>query len=443
MVGETGPVELGSNGSRAVLHVDMDAFYVSVELRRRPDLLGQPVVVGGTGDRGVVAAASYEARRYGIFSAMSSVVARRRCPHAVFLPGDHDLYAQVSSEVHEIFNRVTPLVEPLALDEAFLDVTGSLRLLGPARTISDLIRRQVADELGLPCSVGGASNKFIAKLASKAAKPRARPDRVEPGPGVVLVAPGSELEFLHPLPVSSLWGVGPATLQRLERFGVRTVGDLARIDVQALTSALGKAHGRHLHDLSWGRDSRPVEADREMKSIGHEETFSHDRHTHDELIREAVRLSDAVSSRLRASGTGARTVSLKVRFSDFVTITRSRSVEAPITTAQAILEIVDPLLAAIDVSVGVRLLGVSVSGFAVPSEQLSFDDMIEGGQARQDWIAASGTIDAIRERFGTAAIGPASAVTSTGLKVVRRGAQQWGPEAPPQVDEQTPPDQRA
>jgi DNA polymerase-4 len=434
------PPELGSDGTRAVLHVDMDAFYVSVELRRRPELRGRPVVVGGTGQRGVVAAASYEARRFGVYSAMSSVVARRRCPDAVFLPGDHELYAQVSRDVHAIFHSVTPFVEPLALDEAFLDVTGAIRLFGSARAIADHVRARVADELALPCSVGGATNKFLAKLASKGAKPRVSPQRVDPGPGVLLVAPGTELEFLHPLPVKALWGVGPATLQRLERFGVRTVGDLARLDPSALIAALGAAQGRHLHELAWARDSRPVEPNREAKSIGHEETFSRDRFTHDELHREAVRLADAVSTRLRSAGTGARTITIKVRFSDFVTITRSRSVASPITTAKAIVEIADALLTAIDVGVGVRLFGISASGLGPVVEQLSLDDLggdLTAGRAetdRSDWVTASGAIDAIRERFGTGAIGPASTVSRNGLRIVRAGAQQWGPDQAPPAD---------
>jgi DNA polymerase IV len=433
---------LGADGTRAILHVDMDAFYVSVELRRRPELRGKPVVVGGTGNRGVVAAASYEARRYGVFSAMPSSTARRKCPNAIFLPGDHDLYASVSRDVHEIFRSVTPLIEPLALDEAFLDVTGSIRLFGSAHRIADMVRARVSDELDLVCSVGGGTSKFIAKLASKRAKPRITDAGVQPGQGVLLVPPGQELAFLHPLPVGALWGVGPATLERLQRFGVTTVADLAELDLATLVSAVGQSHGRHLHDLAWAHDDRPVEVDREAKSIGHEETFGHDRHTHDELMREAVRLADGVSSRLRAAGTGARTVTLKVRFNDFVTITRSTTLPSPVSTARALLEAVEPLLRRIDVGPGVRLLGISTSGFGEPAEQLSLDDLLRGEPSvAHDWEAASGTIDAIRARFGATSIGPASAVSAEGIRVVRQGAQQWGPTSNPdqQPDQQPRP----
>ena len=423
--------------TRTILHVDMDAFYVSVELRRRPDLLGRPVVVGGTGPRGVIAAAAYEARRFGVFSAMPSSRARRLCPQAVFLPGDHELYARVSTQVHEIFQSVTPLIEPLALDEAFLDVTGSVRLFGDGVQIAMLLRREVRARLELDCSVGVAPNKFLAKLASKAAKPIALPDRVLPGPGVVEVRPGDELAFLHPLPVKALWGVGPATLERLARLGVKTVGDLAELDEAAIVAAVGKSHGRHLHELSWARDDRPVEVDRGMKSISHEETFSTDRHTRDELVRELVRLADGVATRLRAHGTGARTLSLKVRFAGFHTITRSTTVPSPVHTAHAIIAAVEPLLDAVDPSPGVRLLGVSASNFGTPAEQLSLDELLApldrpAPATTDEWRAAEETVDAIRTRFGTSAIGPASAVSNGALRLVRKGAQQWGPDHEPE-----------
>lgn len=417
------------DGARTILHVDMDAFYVSVELRRRPDLRGKPVVVGGTGPRGVIAAASYEARRFGVFSAMPSSTARRLCPHAVFLPGDHELYSQVSAQVHEIFHTTTPLVEPLALDEAFLDVTGSVRLLGEGVEIAHYLRHEVWSRLELRCSVGVAPNKFIAKLASKAAKPVAKPDGVSEGAGVVEVAPGAELEFLHPLPVKALWGVGPATLEKLMRIGVRTVRDLSELDERTLMAAVGKAHGQHLHRLSWAIDDRPVEVDRELKSIGHEETFASDRHTHDELRRELVRLADGVAGRMRARNTGARTFALKVRFAGFHTITRSITLPSPVDTAHAIIAAVTPLLAAVDPTPGVRLLGVSASNFGEAAEQLSLDAFLDDAPAAPgEWQAAEQTVDAIRERFGSAAIGPASAVSRKGLRLVRKGAQQWGPD---------------
>ncbi len=444
---------LGDGGGRAILHVDMDAFYVSVELRSRPELRGKPVVVGGTGRRGVVAAASYEARRYGVHSAMSSVTARRRCPHAVFLPGDHALYTRVSTQVHEIFEAVTPLVEPLALDEAFLDVTGALRALGPAHTIGNGIRRRVHDELGIECSVGGATTKFLAKLASKAAKPRIVGGEIRPGAGVVLVPPGRELDFLHPLPVQALWGVGPTTLERLQRLGVRTVRDLADLPVTTLVHTLGQAQGRHLHDLAWAVDDRPVEAAREVKSIGHEETFASDRFTFDELHAELVRLADAVSARLRAHGTGARTVTVKLKFADFTLVSRAHTLPSPVATTAAILAAADELLAAIDLRQGVRLLGVSVSNFGEPAEQLSFEALLQpapsaapspgataaaAAAAAADWTTATDAIDAIRERFGVAAIGPASTLSPTGLRQARRGAQQWGPDHDPDGGRRSP-----
>lgn len=414
--------------TRTILHVDMDAFYVSVELLRRPELRGKPVVVGGTGDRGVVAAASYEARRFGVFSAMPASTARRLCPHAVFLPGDHPRYAEVSGEVFEIFREFTPLVEGLSLDEAFLDVTGALRLLGDGIAIGHRIRERVLAGTGLTCSVGCAPNKFLAKLASEFAKPRASSIGVEPGLGVFCVEPGNEIPFLHALPVQSLWGVGPATLERLGRLGVVTVGDLAALGTDVLVGAIGRAHGMHLSALARGEDDRPVEPDRATKSIGHEETFARDLFTREEVWREVVRLADGVAGRLRGAGVGARTVHLKIRFATFATITRSVTLGGAVNTGPALCGAVAPLLDAIDVGVGVRLVGVSGSNLGPPSEQLSLFDEFSDEPSPEAWDSASAALDDIRSRFGTGAIGPASAMRDGAVRPVRTGEQQWGPD---------------
>ncbi len=420
---ETDAGSAASQTSRTILHVDMDAFFVSVELLRRPELRGRPVVVGGTGSRGVVAAASYEARAYGVFSAMPSARARRLCPHAVFLPGDHAHYGTVSERVMEIFRSFTPLVEPISLDEAFLDVTGARCAQGDGATVGHRIRDDVLAREGLTCSVGVAPSKMLAKLASEAAKPQASTDGPLPGEGVRVIAPGSELAFLHPLPARALWGVGPATLDRLERLGVRTVGDIADLPEDTLVATLGSAHGRHLAQLARGIDARPVEPDQQLKSVGHEETFAHDHHEHETLNREAVRMSDGVAWRLRRAGLAGRTVTLKVRFADFQTITRSSTLPATVDDGPAVARAALGLLAAVDPTPGVRLLGVSVSGLVTgAAQQLSFEDL--GGAS---WHEASGAVDAIRERFGDRAIGPASAVDEGGLRVPRRGEQQWGP----------------
>jgi DNA polymerase IV len=411
---------------KTILHVDMDAFFVSVELLRRPELRGRPVVVGGTGSRGVVAAASYEARAYGVFSAMPSARARRLCPHAVFLPGDHAHYGAVSERVMGIFRSFTPLVEPISLDEAFLDVTAARRAQGDGATIARRIRDEVLAREGLTCSVGVAPSKMLAKLASEAAKPGASADGPVPGEGVHVIVPGEELEFLHPLPARALWGVGPATVHRLERLGVRTIGDIADLPEDTLVATLGAAHGRHLAQLARGVDPRPVEPDQQLKSVGHEETFPHDHHEHETLSREAVRMSDGVAWRLRRAGLAGRTVTLKVRFADFQTITRSATLPTTVDEGPAVARAALTLLAGVDPTPGVRLLGVSVSGLVTGSaQQLSFEDVAGGSGA--SWHEASGAVDAIRERFGDCAIGPASAVGDHGLRVPRRGEQQWGP----------------
>jgi DNA polymerase IV len=412
----------------------MDAFFVSVELRRRPDLAGRPVVVGGTGNRGVVAAASYEARRFGVHSAMPSAVAKRRCPQAVFLPGDHALYGRVSAEVRSIFERYTPLVEPLSLDEAFLDVTGSIRLFGPAPQIAASIREDVRRELELNCSVGVATNKFLAKLASVEAKPRATPAAIEPGLGVVVVEPGREREFLDPLPVQRLWGVGPATLDKLHRIGIRRVADFAMVDESVLAAALGAGQARHLASLARGEDDRPVEPEREAKSIGHEETYADNLTEPAQLRTHLVRLADAVATRLRQAGVGARTLTAKVRFDDgFHTITRSTTSADVVDQADEIIALLQPVLDTIDPAPGIRLLGVSASNLGEVHRQLTLDESIGGGPPHG---AKEATLDAIRQRYGSQAIGPASAVTAGRVRNVERGGQQWGPDNP---EETSPP----
>ncbi len=419
-------------GERTILHVDMDAFFASVELLRRPELRGRPVAVGGTGDRGVVAAASYEARAFGVRSAMASVRARRLCPDLVFLPGDHAHYAEVSGRIMDLFRSVTPLVEPLSLDEAFLDVTGTRRLLGPAPQVAAELRARVLDREGLTCGVGVAPNKFLAKLASEAAKPEVTAAGPRYGSGVHVVEPGGELAFLHPLPVQALWGVGPATLAKLSRFGVRSVGDLAALPVDVLTGSLGAAQGTHLHDLAWARDDRPVVPDQEAKSISHEETFATDRHDPDALRGDLVRMADSVAARLRAHAAWGRTVQLKLRYGDFTTITRSRTLPAATDRGTEIVEHAWDLLLALPVSRGVRLLGVGVSNLTheAPARQLTLEDVAgedrSGEPPAEDWDAANEVVDAIRSRFGADVIRPGRLVGSP----ERPGTRPWGPQAP-------------
>ena len=407
----------------------MDAFFAAVELLRHPELKGQPVVVGGAGGRGVVAAASYEARAFGIHSAMPGARARRLCPHAVFLPGDHAHYSDVSRRVMNIFRSMTPLVEPISLDEAFLDVSGARRLLGPAPVIAEEIRRRVFDTEGLTCSVGVARVKFLAKLASVAAKPRASAQGTVPGRGVFVVEPDAEFDFLHPLPVQSLWGVGPVTLGRLERLGVRTVGQLAAMDETTVVAALGPVQGAHLHALANAVDARAVTPEQGVKSVGHEETFARDHHSLDTLSLELLRLGDAVATRLRVAGLAGRTVSIKVRFGDFRTITRSCTIPEPTDSAHEIARLGKQLLFAVDPTPGVRLLGISVSQLGDGAvRQLTLDDLGEDRSA--EWSRAEAAIDEVRARFGVAAVGPASLIGPDGLRVARRGDQQWGPKPP-------------
>jgi DNA polymerase-4 len=436
-----------------VLHVDMDCFFAAVETLDDPSLAGRPVLVGGIGLRGVVAACSYEARSTGIRSAMPMSEARRRCPSAVVLAGRHDRYGEVSAQLHDVFDAFTPVVEPIALDEAFLDVSGSHGLFGSSIEIAHAIRQRVRDVLSLQCSVGVGRSKLIAKLASRAAKPRATPGGPQPGRGVVAVSTSEEIAFLHPRPVSDLWGVGPRTAERLGRYGIHTIAELAVLDETALCRLVGRSAAAQLHALASGLDERGVVADRAVKSIGHEETFATDRHDTAPLHREVVRLSDSVGARLRAAGVVGRTVTLKVRFGDFTTITRSRSSPAPLLSASEIAQVSARLLDAVDVSPGVRLIGVSVSSLepreSAGGRQLELlsigtpgtvEPPVGGPVARGevgpvarsevDAVARSevdSAIGAIRQRYGAAAVGPAAVVGPKGLRVKRVGDAPWGP----------------
>ncbi|GAB3693100.1 DNA polymerase IV [Actinocorallia lasiicapitis] len=385
-----------------VLHVDMDAFFVSVELLERPELRGRPVLVGGLGDRSVVSAASYEARRFGVHSAMPMSRARRMCPQAVVLPPRHEKYSAVSRKVMAIFRDVTPLVEPLALDEAFLGVAGAVKLLGRPSRIAVGIRERVERELGVTCSVGVASTKFIAKLAST----RCKPD------GLMVVPADGVLEFLHPLPIAALWGVGEKTEQSLARLGLRTVGELARVPLPTLKAKIGNASGEHLHELAWGRDPRAVTPNGPDKSIGAEETFATDIAAPEVIGRELLRLAEKVGQRLRSSGNIGRTVSVKLRKADFTTITRSRTLGEATDLSRVIYVTACELYEVSGLKgVPLRLVGVRVENLVDSADaprQLSLDSQENG------WREAEQAMDEAARRFGRGAIRPAALLRPAG-----------------------------
>jgi DNA polymerase-4 len=413
----------------------MDAFFASVEVLDDPSLAGQAVIVGGAGARGVVASCTYEARIYGVRSAMPSVRARQLCPHAIFISGRHSRYAEISGQLHRILTDITPQVEPIGLDEAFLDVAGARRVFGPPETIARDLRERVRADLSLDCAVGIGRSKMIAKLASRAAKPRVSRAGVEPGPGVVLVGPESEMEFLHGHQVESLWGVGPATAKRLHDLGVRTVGELAALPPDTLVRRVGKASGLHLAALARGEDPSPVTPNRPAKSIGHEETFSEDLVDPVELERHVLRMAESVATMLRGASSGARTVTVKVKFKDLSLQTRSHTLSRAITTGGAIGQVAAALLAGVDPGEGIRLLGVSASGLAEGAgDQLSFDlgdgrdEGLQGATSlEQSWQDVTAAVDAIRTRFGRSAVGSVAMVTEEGVQVPARRDAPWGP----------------
>jgi DNA polymerase-4 len=378
-----------------VLHVDMDAFYASVEVRRRPQLRGMPVIVGGVGGRGVVSSASYEARAFGVRSAMPSMRARALCPNGIFLAPDFEAYSHASDQVMSLFHDVTPLVEPLSLDEAFLDVAGAVRLMGSPATIAAAIRRRMADEVGLACSVGVAATKFMAKLAST----RAKPD------GLVVVPAALVLEYLHPLPVSALWGVGERTAENLQRHGLSTIGDVARASPAALKAAVGVAAAGHLGELAKGRDPRAVNPYQVEKSIGAELTYDVDVSDRNQIRRTLLALSNKVAGRMRGTGWVGRTVALKVRLTDFSTVNRSRTLPGGTDVAREIFETAWALFEAMHRGQRIRLIGVRMEGLtradATP-EQLAL------GARSHGWRDAERAIDSARAKFGRAAVRPAS-----------------------------------
>ena len=378
-----------------ILHVDMDAFYAGASLLARPDLVGTPVIIGG-GSRGVVLSATYEARAFGVTSAMPMGRARRLCPQATILTPDHELYSRISRAVMATFEDITPFVEPLSLDEAFLDVSGAVRLMGSPATIAQTIRDTVADEQGITCSVGVASSKFVAKLASSLAKPD----------GMLVVPAAEVVTFVQQLPVAALWGVGDKTEESLARLGLKTVADIAHTPRETLIRGLGQATGSHLHDLAWGRDPRSVEPIRRERSIGNERTYDHDVDDPGVVHRTLLGLSDKVAARLRSAGLVGRTVSIKVRFADFTTISRSRSLRDPTDVSRDIAALARELYDALGLQrARVRLVGVRVEQLSEASStpvQIALDEPEHG------WRDADRAVDRASARFGAGSVRPAS-----------------------------------
>lgn len=374
-----------------ILHVDMDAFFASVTERDHPELKGKAVVIGA-GVRGVVTSANYEARKFGIKAAMPVGRAQRLAPHAIFIPPDHKRYSEVSEHIMEIFHSFTPLVEPISLDEAFLDVTKARRLLGDGRAIATAIRAKVEAQEGITCSVGIASSKFIAKLASQRCKPN----------GILEILDDRVLTFLHPLPVSALWGVGPKTNEALERLGLHTVGDIAQTPQITLIRALGQAAGESLYELAWGRDDRDVIPEEPDKSISAAETFDRDIDDPEIVAKEILRMCERASSRMRERSLFAKTITLKVRFADFTTVNRSKTLPLPVDTTHEIYEVAKALYEVLSIErARIRLVGVSLENLHTDThEQLVL------GARESSWRELQGGIDAAKARFGRNSVMP-------------------------------------
>ena len=387
----------------------MDSFFVSVELLDRPELRGLPVAAAHDTARSVVSSASYEARRFGVRSAMPIARAKQLCPQLILLPPVYEKYRDASRAVMQIFHEFTPLVEPLSIDEAFLDVAGSVKLFGSPGEIARQLRERVRERTGLPASVGLAASKFVAKLASQ----RAKPD------GALEIPPHRTLEFLQPLPIQAMWGVGQATARALQSRAIRTVADLAREPLPSLERIVGVASARRLHDLANGRDARAVETTRAEKSIGHEETFARDEVDGAVLQRELLRLSTRTAERLRALGAEARTIAIKVRWEDFETVNRSRTLQEATNSTQRIYR------TAVTLFEQLRASGRPVRLIGVRAEQLIDEGSDPAGlwSDDDDWKAVDQAVDEVRGRFGAAGVTSASLLTGRGEVVDPRSLQ--------------------
>lgn len=378
-----------------ILHIDMDAFFALVEVRENPSLAGKQVIVGYDGNRGVVLSATYEARKLGVHSAMPMSRALRLAPNAIVVEPDHEKYSEVSENVMAIFESVTPLVQPLSVDEAFLDISGAQKLMGTPSQIGEVIRARVSDEQGITCSVGVASTMFVAKLATNFAKPD----------GLHVVPADKVIEFLHPLPIGALWGVGEKTAEQLSRLGLVNVSDIANTPVKTLARVIGQAAAEHLYELSWGRDPRVVTPNQAEKSIGAERTFEADIDDPEEILAQILDLSNKVAKRLRAAEYFSRTITIKVRFADFTSVTRSKSLPSSTDLATDIYATSKSLFEAMNLQrARIRLVGVRATGLVPTSEssvQLEFSERDSG------WREAEEAMDQVSLKFGNSAVKPA------------------------------------
>ena len=378
-----------------ILHIDMDAFFASVEVRENPRLRDKQVIVGFDGNRGVVLSATYEARKLGVHSAMPMSRALRLAPDAIVVEPDHEKYSEVSENVMAIFESITPLVQPLSVDEAFLDISGAQKLMGTPTQIGEVIRARVSDEQGITCSVGVAPTMFVAKLATNFAKPD----------GLHVVPADKVIEFLHPLPIGALWGVGEKTAEQLSRLGLVCVADIANTPVKTLARVIGQAAAEHLYELAWGRDPRIVTPNQAEKSIGAERTFDSDLDDPELLHAEFLDLSNKVAKRLRAAEYFARTITIKVRFADFTSVTRSKSLSSSTDLATEIYATSKSLFDAMQLQrARVRLVGVRATGL-VPASESSVQ--MEFSQRDSGWREAEHAIDQVSQKFGNSAVKPA------------------------------------